>query len=103
MADQLYQLPYDDEIDKDIHEWLKGLKRSRKAEIVRHAIRFYLTSTGNNPYICMPATQTVPVAAPASQPAQQQEEVVAKVEPPASKPATPTNKKKPSLPLDGQF
>lgn len=101
MADQIYQLPYDDEIDKDIHEWLKGLKRSRKAEIVRHAIRFYLTSTGNNPYICMPAAQqTASVAAPAPQPPQQQEEVVTKVEAPAP---TPSHKKKPSLPLDGQF
>lgn len=42
MADKVYQLPYDDVIDKDISEWLNSLPRSRKAELVRNAIRSYL-------------------------------------------------------------
>lgn len=46
MTDKVYQLPYDDVLDKDIHEWLKSLPRSRKAEMVRNAIRYYLQATG---------------------------------------------------------
>lgn len=51
MADKVYQLPYDDVIDKDISDWLKSLPRSRKAEIVRNALRFYMQSSGEAPAI----------------------------------------------------
>lgn len=44
-ADKVYQLPYDEEIDKDIHQWLNSLPRSRKAELVRNALRFYINAT----------------------------------------------------------
>lgn len=46
MANQTYQLPYDSEHDKDIHEWLNELPRNRKGEIVRYALRYYMKSIG---------------------------------------------------------
>jgi hypothetical protein len=68
MANKIYQLQYDDEIDRDIHEWLNSLPRSRKAEMVRNAIRFYLHATNGAP---TPIIPVVPVAAPAEQQAEQ--------------------------------
>ncbi|EJL1640151.1 hypothetical protein NL868_001329 [Shigella flexneri] len=60
-TEKVYQFPYDTELDKDIHEWLKKLPRSRKAEMVRNAIRFYLQSKGisGNPIPVIPVEQTV--------------------------------------------
>lgn len=46
MANNIYQLKYDDVIDKDIHDWLNDLPSNRKAEMVRHALRYYLTYNG---------------------------------------------------------
>lgn len=65
MANKIYQLQYDDEIDRDIHEWLNSLPRSRKAEMVRTAIRFYLHATKGS---STPIIPVVPVAAPTEQP-----------------------------------
>lgn len=45
MSDKVYHLPYDEMLDNDISSWLNNLPRSRKAEIVRNALRFYLKST----------------------------------------------------------
>ncbi|MEI5909436.1 hypothetical protein WAK64_20620 [Bacillus spongiae] len=51
----VYQLPYDEELDKDIHNWLQTLPRNRKAEMVRNAIRFYLQANkGGNMYTVNP-------------------------------------------------
>lgn len=56
MADKVYQLPYDDEIDKDIYNWLQSLPRSRKAELVRNALRFYIQATQEgNPVVVNPS------------------------------------------------
>jgi hypothetical protein len=46
MVNKIYQLQYDDEFDKDIHEYIENLPRNRKAEMVRHAIRYYLNYHG---------------------------------------------------------
>jgi hypothetical protein len=46
MVNNIYQLKYDDVIDKDIHDWLADIPSNRKAEIVRHALRYYLTYNG---------------------------------------------------------
>lgn len=81
MANKIYQLQYDDKIDRDIHEWLNSLPRSRKAEMVRNAIRFYLHSTNVNP------TPIIPIAP-----------VVAPTELQAEQPKR--NRKRPSLPTD---
>lgn len=85
MANKIYQLQYDDEIDRDIHEWLSKLPRSRKAEMVRTAIRFYLHATtgGKTPII-----PVVPVATSEETSADQ----------PVEQPKR--NRKRPSLPKD---
>lgn len=59
MADKIYQLPYDDEIDRDIAVWLKELPRARKAELVRNAIRFYLQASKGDSVITVNAPQPV--------------------------------------------
>jgi hypothetical protein len=46
MANKIYQLKYDDDLDQDIHDWLESIPSNRKAERVRHAIRYYLTYHG---------------------------------------------------------
>ncbi|EZH64371.1 hypothetical protein DH09_01285 (plasmid) [Bacillaceae bacterium JMAK1] len=37
-----FRLPLDDKMDKDIIEWLDGISKGRKAEIVRQALRTYI-------------------------------------------------------------
>ena len=37
-----YKLPYDTEVDKDIHDWINSFHRTKKGEMVRHAIRYYM-------------------------------------------------------------
>lgn len=37
----IYKLPLDRKIDKDLMDWLDTMTRNKKAEIVRHALRFY--------------------------------------------------------------
>jgi hypothetical protein len=61
-TEKVYQFPYDTILDADINDWLESLPRSRKAEMVRNAIRFYLQSKGisNNPMPIIPVTQTLP-------------------------------------------
>ena len=85
---RIYQLQYDSVIDRDIHEWLSELPRSRKAEMVRNAIRFYLHATtgGKTPII-----PVVPVATSEETPAEQQAEQPKR------------NRKRPALPKDGKF
>jgi hypothetical protein len=70
MANKIYQMQYDDEIDRDIAEWLNSLPRSRKAEMVRNAIRFYLYATGEQKAIVpfAPVQQSQPVAPKAAKP-----------------------------------
>ncbi|KDN91185.1 hypothetical protein MF621_004005 (plasmid) [Bacillus velezensis] len=40
-----YKLQYDKTVDKDIDEWLNSFPRSRKAEAVRHALRYYIAAS----------------------------------------------------------
>ncbi|WP_445506746.1 hypothetical protein [Niallia sp. 03190] len=84
MADKVYQLPYDSELDQDIHNWLEKLPRSRKAEFVRNAIRFYLQATGETPNPVVLATNVI-------QPVTQ------------AKDEQSIKKKRPSLPKDGNL
>lgn len=37
----IYRLPLDRKVDKDLLDWLDTMTRNKKAEIVRHALRFY--------------------------------------------------------------
>lgn len=59
MANNIYQLKYDDVIDKDIHDWLANVPSNRKAELVRHAIRYYLEYHGKEmtPVLSPPMAQ----------------------------------------------
>lgn len=86
MANKIYQFSYDDELDKDIHEWINKIPRSRKAETVRHAIRFYIASNGGSSGIHMPNVAGAPIVTE-EQPVQK--EVL--------------EKRKPKLPTDGSF
>ena len=43
MKDTIYKLPLNGMIDKDIIKWIDSMPRNKKAEVVRHAIRFYMT------------------------------------------------------------
>lgn len=77
MSKQIYQLSYDDVIDQDIHNWLESLDRNRKAELVRHAIRYYINYNGK--------------------------EVTPTLLPPVTKASEPSEKKRPKLGMDGRF
>lgn len=71
MAQKVYQLKYDTEFDKDIDTWLKGLPRSKKAEHVRHALRFYIAYAQDSKTPVMPGVKLpeIPVEVPkANQP-----------------------------------
>ncbi|MBM7634196.1 hypothetical protein [Geomicrobium sediminis] len=48
-----FRLPLDDKMDKDIIEWLDGISKGRKAEIVRQALRTYIqeSNAANSYYI----------------------------------------------------
>lgn len=44
----IYKLSYDEVVDSDIHGFLNRLPRSKKAEVVRHAIRLYINELETN-------------------------------------------------------
>ncbi|HZG70134.1 MAG TPA: hypothetical protein VEY51_01235 [Chondromyces sp.] len=54
MTQKVYQLKYDDVYDGDIDEWLKQIPSSKKAEYIRHALRFYIAYAGNSKTPIMP-------------------------------------------------
>lgn len=87
MANKVYQLQYDDTIDRDIHEWLQSLPRSRKAEMVRNAIRHYLAAAGQGTVI-----PVIPPTVTAS--------IVSEVQ---SEPEKKELRRRPKLSTDGNF
>lgn len=58
MAGIHYKLPLDEEVDKDIIEWIDNLPRMKKGEMVRHAIRYYMTVLGEGEMIKFPNVNT---------------------------------------------
>lgn len=64
-----YKLPLDTEIDADIIEWINQYHRTKKGEMVRHAIRYYMSIQGEGEAIKFPtsistkttAKETVPM------------------------------------------
>ena len=54
MTKMVYKLPYDDEVDSDIHDFINSLPRTKKAEIMRHAIRFYMANLDEGELIKLP-------------------------------------------------
>lgn len=71
MSKVVYKLPYDDEVDSDIHEFINSLPRTKKAEIMRHAIRFYMANLSEGELIKLPtgnsSSPQVPVRQPSTQ------------------------------------
>ncbi|UED78069.1 hypothetical protein [Brevibacillus sp. DP1.3A] len=65
MAHKIYQLPLDEVHDKEIIDRLDKLPRTRKAEWVRAAIRFYMAAETGGP--------SAPVVAPAAPETKKQE------------------------------
>lgn len=41
----IYKLPLDDELDADIIEWIASFPRNKKGEVVRHALRYYMSES----------------------------------------------------------
>lgn len=68
MAGIHYKLPLDEEVDKDIIDWIDNLPRMKKGEMVRHAIRYYMTVLGEGEMIKFPNINTPMVAKQESTP-----------------------------------
>lgn len=48
MSQTHYKLPLDTEVDKDIIDWIAEIPRTKKGELVRHAIRYYMEILGED-------------------------------------------------------
>lgn len=57
MADTIYKLPLDGQTDNDLIVWLNSLPRNKKAEVVRHALRFYKSQLKEGETFIMPSGQ----------------------------------------------
>nr|DAM04575.1 MAG TPA: hypothetical protein [Caudoviricetes sp.] len=64
MARAVYKLPYDDEVDSDIHDFINSLPRTKKAEIMRHAIRYYMSNLDDGELIKLPTTGSQSASTP---------------------------------------
>jgi hypothetical protein len=64
MADVIYKLPLDESTDGDLINWINKLPRSKKAEVIRHALRFYISHLKEGEIFIMPS---VNVATPVTQ------------------------------------
>lgn len=86
----LYKLPLDRKVDKDLLDWLDTMTRNKKAEIVRHALRFYKSHLreGEFFYYAPPAPNSHNIHA-----TQAMEEVASSVE----EPEKPVKKKRPKV------
>lgn len=42
MANKHYKLPLDDVMDTDITDWIEEIPRTKKGEVIRYAIRYYM-------------------------------------------------------------
>lgn len=75
-----YKLPLDEEMDKDIYDWINQFPRNKKGEMVRHAIRYYMAELGEGEKIKFPnspvSKPSIPVEKPITQQAKQRKERV---------------------------
>lgn len=55
MADTIYKLPLDEQTDNDLITWINSLPRNKKAEVVRHALRFYKSHLKEGEVFIMPS------------------------------------------------
>lgn len=93
----LYKLPLDRKVDKDLLDWLDTMTRNKKAEIVRHALRFYKSHLreGEFFYYAPPSPNANPSYVPMD--SQAMREVASSVE----EPVKPVKKKRPKVGLMG--
>jgi hypothetical protein len=56
MAQTHYKLPIDDEVDRDILDWINSFHRTKKGEMVRHAIRYYMAELEEGEAIKFPSS-----------------------------------------------
>lgn len=61
MSDIYYKLPMDEQTDRDLIEWINSLPRNKKAEVVRHALRFYRSHLKEGEVFYYPSHTTAPV------------------------------------------
>ena len=101
MADnlQFYKLPLDVEHDQDLIQWIDSLGRTKKAEVIRHALRLYKNQLGegeifyyppSNPYGQQAPVQASVAPDPVEEPVKRE-----KIKPQFNAPA----KKKPKMNL----
>ena len=50
-----YKLPLDEDYDQDIITWINAINRSKKAEVIRHALRFYKSFLKEGEMFIMPS------------------------------------------------
>ena len=55
MSQTHYKLPIDEIVDKDIIDWINSFPRNKKGEMVRHAIRYYMSQLGEGETIKFPS------------------------------------------------
>lgn len=55
MAITHYKLPIDTDVDKDILDWINSFPRMKKGEMVRHAIRYYISELEEGETIKFPS------------------------------------------------
>ncbi|PEA25919.1 hypothetical protein CN984_12505 [Bacillus cereus] len=89
----IYKLPLERMTDKDLLDWIDEMPRNKKAEIVRHALRFYKSHLGEGEYFyyAPPAPNSQQVYIPIDN-----KEVAPSVQ-------EPIEKKKPKRPPAGIF
>jgi predicted transcriptional regulator len=56
-----YKLPLDEEVDADILQWINKFHRTKKGEMVRHAIRYYMAVLEEGETIKFPSNVTTTV------------------------------------------
>lgn len=55
MTEKVYKLPLDDQLDQDLIDWINSFPRNKKAEVVRHALRFYKSQLKEGEVFIMPS------------------------------------------------
>lgn len=53
---EYYRLPLDKVFDKDLIDWIASISRNKKAEVVRHALRFYKSQLKEGETFIMPSS-----------------------------------------------
>lgn len=56
MKDVIYKLPLDPNTDSDLIDWINDIPRNKKAELVRHALRYYKSQLKEGEVFIMPSS-----------------------------------------------